>query len=69
MKDELTEKEIADLAEKYGLSKPRFESEPLKNNWFQGDFGTSINLSDLITPLLLFSTAIFLIIYMKKRSN
>ncbi|MEK5040911.1 hypothetical protein [Sporosarcina sp. FSL K6-3457] len=69
MKDELTEKEIADLAEKYGLSKPRFESEPLKNNLFQGDFGTSMNLSDLITTLFLFSTVIFLIVFMKKKKK
>ena len=69
MKDGLTEKEIADLAEKYGLSKPTFESEPLKNNLFQGDFGTSINLTDLIITLFLFSTVIFMIVYLKKRKK
>ncbi|WP_318615996.1 hypothetical protein [Sporosarcina sp. YIM B06819] len=67
--EELTEKEIADLAEKYGLSKPGSEPELLKNNLFQGDFGTSIPLSDLITTLILFSTVIFLIIYMKKKKK
>lgn len=69
MSDELTEKEIADIAEKYGLNKPTFESEPLKNNLFQGDFGTTLNLSDLITTLILFLTVISLIVYMKKKKK
>ena len=67
MVDEPTEKEIADLAEKFGLS--RTQPEPLKGTLFQGDFGTSINFSDLLITLILFLAVIFLIVYTKKKKK
>ena len=70
MRDETTEKEIADLAEKLGLSKPGYEPEPLKSALFQADFGFSIDLPALLTMLLLFSIVFFLIVYVyTKKSN
>ena len=67
MEDGPTDKELADLAEKLGLSKT--QPEPLKSTLFQGDFGFSINLPSLIITLILFSTVIFLIVYTTKKSN
>ena len=64
--NDLTEKRIAELKEKLGLS----TNETPKNTLFQGDFGTSINFSILIPSLiLLLVVAILLFLILKRRAN
>lgn len=65
MSDEILEQKKAELAEKLGLGK----TEPLKSTFFQGDFGYSINLTELLSILVLFIVIVFLFFYRKKKNR
>ncbi|MDN4607670.1 LPXTG cell wall anchor domain-containing protein [Sporosarcina highlanderae] len=65
MVDDISDERIAELREKLGLSKP----EPLKSTFFQGDFGYSINLTELISILLLLLVGAFLFVYRRRKNK
>ncbi|MDW0115361.1 hypothetical protein QTL97_00205 [Sporosarcina thermotolerans] len=65
MSDEILEQRKAELAEKLGLGK----TEPLKSTFFKGDFGYSINLTELLSILILFILVVFLFVYRKKKKK
>lgn len=72
--NDIDEKTRAEIRKKLGLDAP----ETPKNSWFQGDFGTSIKLSEFITSsefiaslafLLTVATLLFLFIRRKIRNH
>lgn len=55
----------AELAEKLGLGK----TEPLKSTFFKGDFGYSINITEVIAVLLLLLIGVFLLVYRRRKKR
>jgi len=55
----------AELAEKLGLGK----TEPLKSTFFKGDFGYSINITEVIAVLLLLLIGVFLLVYRRRKKK